>query len=387
MVASLALLALLVTATPGRAAERIWLEVKAPHEKGHVRGPVGLVEVRGWAGTGIRGKHDVIVAVDRSSSVWKASGIDVDGDGVIGRPRRGGLGETIDRTTDPGDTVFRAELMAARRLVERLDPATSRIGILSFTDHARLRAPLGSSRDTLQRTLSELPDPPASAGTSFYWAILDALQAFRDAPAKDGPKRLRSLVLLSDGAPTRPPPPDKAARFALHAAREAAREGVRIYAFGLGPDAISSPAIFSRIARITQGELLLVDHPADVIEQVPYLSLTKLTGVEIDNLSMSQSARAIRLLPDGSFDGYAPLRPGANIVRVRVRTADSERFVDRRIFFEKIEPRTREEVAAADALLKRLELRTLEAQLAAEVRVKRARLRARTRELEVVVEE
>lgn len=386
MVASLAVLVLLVGTRPGVAAERIWLEVNSPHEKAHVRGPVGLAEIRGWAGTGIRGKHDVIVAIDRSSSVWEASGVDVDGDGRVGRPRSRGLREAIDWTTDPGDTVFQAELVAAQRLVERLDTRTSRIGILSFTDHARLRAPLGSPRSELRRALSTLPNPPRAAGTSFYWAILDALEAFREAPAEEGGKRLRSLVLLSDGAPTRPAPPEKAARFALHAAREAAREGVRIYAFGLGPDAMQSPAVFSRITRITHGELLLVDHPADVIEQVPYLSLTKLTGVEIDNLSMSRSARAVRLLPDGSFDGYAPLRQGLNIIRIRVRTEDSERFVDRRIFFEKIEPRTREEVDAADALLKQLEIRTLETQLAAEVRIKRALLRARTRELEIVVE-
>ena len=56
MVAMRATLLLSLLSVPISAgAEAVWAELDSPHQGQVVREPVGLVEVRGWAGTGQRG--------------------------------------------------------------------------------------------------------------------------------------------------------------------------------------------------------------------------------------------------------------------------------------------------------------------------------------------
>ena len=66
-------LALLLWPTPS-AAERVWARFETPEPWEHVREPIGLVEVRGFAGTGIPGMHDVVLLIDRSGSTWGPDG-------------------------------------------------------------------------------------------------------------------------------------------------------------------------------------------------------------------------------------------------------------------------------------------------------------------------
>src|SRR5262245_18534775 len=63
-------------AAPAARAENIFLDVDTPHSGDLVREPLGLCEVKGWTGTGLRGKHDVVVVLDRSGSTFRSSGMD-----------------------------------------------------------------------------------------------------------------------------------------------------------------------------------------------------------------------------------------------------------------------------------------------------------------------
>ena len=86
MVAMRATILLSLLSVPISAeAEPVWAELDAPRQGQVVREPVGLVEVRGWAGTGQRGSHDVVIVLDRTASTFEPAGVDVDGDGTIGR--------------------------------------------------------------------------------------------------------------------------------------------------------------------------------------------------------------------------------------------------------------------------------------------------------------
>src|SRR5262245_10882004 len=108
-----------LVAAPARAAEKVWVELESPSNEVTVKSPVGLVEIKGWTGTGLRGGHDVLIAIDRSSSVYSASGADIDGDGRVGRDRSE-FDMVLDfdrKCTDPDDTILRAELAAARKLI------------------------------------------------------------------------------------------------------------------------------------------------------------------------------------------------------------------------------------------------------------------------------
>jgi len=356
------------------AAEKVWVELETPAQnETTVKSPVGLIEVRGWTGTGLRGGHDVLIAIDRSASVWKASGSDIDGDGKIGRSRtpRDFFLEYNRQSTDPGDTILRAEIEAARRLIQRLDSDTTRMGLMSFANGARVHAPIGSSRRILYNALDNLPLEPDFKGTSFENALKLARYQFegQPRPAKPEDRRNLSVILLSDGAPTWPSPPSHAEQLAIGSAMDAAKLGVRVYAFALGPEAVGNPDIYERITQVTGGELVLVATPGEVTDFVPHMSLTKISRIEIDNLSSSEKARAVRLFPDGTFDGYAPLREGLNIIRITVYGEDGyERVVDRRVYFEKTPADTEERRAQAEKVIRDLKVRTMETELAESAR-------------------
>ena len=83
------LMAVIVSALPARGGdERIWLEVQAPEPGTVVTGPIGMLEVEGWAGASSEDRHELIVAIDVSRSTGLPSGVDVNANGRIGRTLR-----------------------------------------------------------------------------------------------------------------------------------------------------------------------------------------------------------------------------------------------------------------------------------------------------------
>ena len=366
------LLALLGAAlvAPAANAERVYLEVDAPHSGDPVSEPIGLVEVRGWAGTGLRGKHDVVIVLDRSGSTFRSSGVDVNGNGIVGHEFPGPPpDELVLWTSDFGDTIVSAETLAARRLIERLDPDTTRMAIVSFGGNANIEAPLGSTRAKLLAALDAMPPRPNENGTNMYGALETAIDVFEAAPPEPGVTRQREILLLSDGVPTSPPqPPGAAQRISVHAARNAARAHARIYAYALGPTAAVARDRFDEIVRANGGELLVLDSPGDIVEFVPYLSWTSIASVSLQNTTSGEAGRAMRLFPDGSFDGFAPLRPGRNELRF---TATSQGGTAATatcwVSFEKTLP----DPEKLERLRKMLQVRAIETELAERARVKR----------------
>jgi len=374
-----ALAAFLAPAAP--RAERVYVEVDAPHSGALVSEPMALIEVRGWVGTGLRGLHDVMLVIDLSASAFRASGVDVDGDGLVGR--------TLDDppsahpvlwTTDFGDTIVSAELEAARRLIERLDPDTTRMGLVSFGGNARLEAPLGSSRAQLLAAVAAIPPTPNEHGTYMYGALEEAIVAFGPQPQGQAQRRQRQILLLSDGIPTAPAPATAAQKTSIHAARNAARAGARISAFALGPTAAERRVQFQEIVDANGGALIVLDQPADIVEFVPYMSWTRIARVELRNATTGAAGRAVRLFPDGTFDGFAPLALGRNQLELRaVSEGGAHETVTRWVTFEKTLPDP-EKLAR---LRKTLEVRTLETELDERARVKREQALARQKTLDI----
>jgi hypothetical protein len=351
-------------------ADRVFLDVDTPHSGDTVSEPIGLVEVRGWVGTQARGKHDVLILLDRSGSTFASSGIDVDGDGVIGHnysPRP--PPEIVTWTSDFGDTIVSAETLAARRLVERTDPTTTRMGIISFGGNAKVEAPLGSSRAQLLAALDALPPRPNEYGTYMYGALDTAIKTFESAPPEPGVTRQRDILLLSDGEPTAPPSPENAAQdTAVHAARNAARANARIYAFALGPVAARHREQFDEIVRANGGELLVLDSPGEVVDFAPYTSFTAIARMRVENATTGQPGRAVRLFPDGSFDGFAPLADGKNELRfVATSEAGAELTTSRFVTYLKTAPNPER----LEQLKKTLQIRAIETELAERIRAKR----------------
>ncbi len=375
----LAVLCASLASTRARA-ELVYVEIDAPRSGDSVREPLALVEVRGWAGTGLRGKHDVVIVIDRSGSAFRASGVDVDRDGITGEQYGSEPpDEIVLWTSDYGDTIVSAELLAARRLVERLDPATTRMAIVTFGGNANVEAPLGSSKQQLLAALDAQKPWPNENGTNLYGALETAIDAFAAAPAEPGVTRQREILLFSDGIPTSPPdPPGAAQRISVHAARNAARAKARIYAYALGPTAAVARSSFDEIVRANGGQLVVLDKPADILEFVPYLSWTSIAAVRLENASNGQAGRAMRVFPDGSFDGFAPLQAGKNELRfTAVSEQGTEATVTRWVSFDKLPPDP-EKLAR---FRKTLEVRALETELAERARQKREAVRKKSLEV------
>jgi hypothetical protein len=364
-------------------AEAIWAELDRPRSQERIREPVGLLEVRGWAGTGMRGQHDVIIALDRTASTFEPSGSDVDGDGHVGKRIR--IERGVEIISDPDDTIQAAQLLAARQLIQRLDSTSTRMGIVTFARTEKVLARVGTPRDDLLAALDGLPPRPGRGGTYFYGAIIASLKVFEQAPPSGG-RRHQSIIFLSDGLPNRPSPPAFAAKAAVRASQHAAKANVRIYSFALGPEVASHPQVFLDMAEANRGELLIVENPGDIIYFVPHMSLTNLSKVEIRNVTTGKKGRAVRLFPDGTFDGYVTLAEGENLLLVTVHgEGGGTKTVERKVVFEKTAGDTDAARRRLEQLLAKIRERTLETQLAEEARLKRKQ--ALARQLEIRVED
>jgi hypothetical protein len=339
-----------------------------------VTGPIGLLEVQGWAGASSEDRHELVIAIDVSRSTGLPSGADVNGNGKTGRVLRSSrdplrVATPQRRCTDSGDTVLAAEIAGARRLIERLDPKRTRVGIVIFSGGARVIAPLGSSHAEIGAALSELAADLLPFGTTDLAAALrTATRAVLDGAPSSGAKAHRALILLSDGTPAGWEPVEKAAAETLEAALEAAERGIRIHTFAIGTEAMEGTDVFARISSRSGGQFVAVEKPADIALRLSQLKLTRLAEVVLRNVTTGEPGRATRLFPDGSFDGVVGLVPGRNRISVTARGPGGvEQFAERIVLFERRELRDAADLQATREKLAWLRRRTLETELALEI--------------------
>lgn len=413
-----ALAAALVAAAPARGAggeaSDGWLRVEWPPAGGAtVRS--GLVEVRGHAGARGQRGHEIVLVLDRSDSALQPCGVDLDGDGPGGTTRpellawlaaqsgvRAALVQRL-RESDFEDSILAAELEAARALLERLDPRVFRTGLVVFSDRARLVAPVGSPPAALRAALEEVsrsffedlrgthfaaavekahralvpaPPPPPRPVKKRFWQRAEPPPAPAPAPLPD---RERSILFLSDGAPTLPVHGNRAAEHALAAVRAAAADGVRLYAFALGPETEQALPVYRKMASLGGGRFERIERPGDAPARLRRVDLADLEELRIENVRTGEAARSQRTFPDGSFDAFVSLAPGENRLRFSARASDgTSQRVERSVVLDATRAGGGNEDARA--LLEELRRRTREMELWAEV--ERGR-RATVREIEL----
>jgi uncharacterized protein YegL len=378
----------------------VWLRVDAPGPETRREGRLDWLRVVGRAGTGAPVEYDVALVIDVSGSTALASGVDVDGDGTVGRvlrrpgdPRSKPPRDLRHLCSDRGDTILDAELAASTRLVEGLAAGATRFAVISFADRARLEAPLSAERAPTQAALERLAGRFGGGYTNLADAIrvaTDALRgADRDEAGRAAPRR-PVILLLSDGRPTYPGSTAHAAARAREEAARAAEAGVALFTFGLGTDGSEASAareLLAELASTSGGASVQLARPGDVLYELPRLELAGVAAMEIENVSAASPGRALRVTADGNFDGYVPLVAGENRIRViaRGRRGGEER-VDRIVHFVPRAPADAAEAARfaaeEEAFRRALQLRTVEAELALELEAARAGAR---RELEIEV--
>jgi Mg-chelatase subunit ChlD len=337
---------LVLTAAPAVGAEGprevppVSLEIEYPSGD-LVVGPSGCgLFVAGRAGPP---SLDVVIVIDTSASTAEPSGVDVDGDGRLGQPEVGPVGFIMHehRSSDPGDSILSAELAAARRLAQILDPRRTRVALVSFSGgpadlhtgepvlpNAVTRVPLTDDSAHLEEGLEALRGA-APAGRTHMAAGIDRatveLLGLAGAISTANPTHTRASVLLTDGTPTEPFGRDRPAdnvRATIRAADRARRARIRVSTVALGPQALEGPVAVVEIAERTGGAFIPVRRMEDLLEAIGEVQLTAPVRVEIANRSSGEMAREFRMTPDGSWGGFVPLSPGENRIEVVARTED-----------------------------------------------------------------
>jgi hypothetical protein len=367
----IAALALACAADPVRLEEQaggaygLDLQLVSPRPGAPIRNSAGLVEVTGRVGRDWLLGADVVVALDLSNSSLLASGMDVDGDGVVGETRRfakdgGGYGRPWRSwTSDPDDAIVWAELEAARQLIRSLDSPHSRIAVLTYTGSSRVRSLLGSPTRALD-SLEEIAIVEDWSGTDVSGALRESRDLFLAVQHREGPERPRVVFLFSDGRPTVPNARHWAARKAIAEARKLTERHIAVCVLGFGESIVSEDkeekdiAFLNELARTTGCEHIPIYSP-DLLgfDRPPrYFAPSEFT---LRNLTTGRPGRAVRLLRTGLFDGFVELVPGANTIEVSAVLPDGRRLASRRVVhYRPTGEQTDEEREATARLLLRL---------------------------------
>jgi hypothetical protein len=356
-----------------------WLELDAPVDGASLAAVVPLVEVRGHAGLGPHGPQDVVLALDSSGSVFTDSGIDLDGDGITGKMKCrldfGSCPLTNLKiwTTDFDDILIKVEIDAAQNLVAQLDPNTTRMGLVKFGREAWTELPVGPLA-ALSKYLADF-DYDLSPGTDIVGALHQSLDALEQAPPLSGAPPQRVILLLTDGEVSIPEldPAQQRDYLAGFVARARAAH-TRVFTFGVGPQLEIPDEFLANLASATGGRHVAVKTAADIAVELQLIRLTGLADVELRNTTNGASGRAVRVFPNGSFDGYAPLVEGDNELDV-IATLDDGRRVEShaRVRFARPAHPTAAELADAEKLAAKLKERIVSTDLATRVEAERRR--------------
>jgi len=380
--------------SPAAGDEQVWIDLHAPTDELVQTLPLAMIEVEGSTGAGRLHYHDVAIVIDLSASTRLRSGTDVNENGVVGksspeiREDYWGAASPEMLCDDPGDTIAAAEIAAVRRLLKLLNASRTRVALIAFGDRAELVAKLTSTRPEVEAALDLLDQRHGWYGGTNYAAALDvAREALLDAGDGGRPGRKRSILFLSDGYPTLPPPEPNPGRAAIAAARKAGDQGVHIHAFALGPEAVRGRDVLDLLSRVSDGSLTEIERPGEVLFHLPAVELSEVAEVRLENVTSHQSGRAIRLLADGSFDGFVPLVGGPNLVRVTATGIGGGRqVVERTVLYQPAAGQRTEVDLEVSRLRQLLHDRTVEVELAGEIQRAREQRRKHQRELHLEVE-
>ena len=330
---------------PPRSLE---LEIEHPLEGAIVGDAAGVfVAGRAQALRGQTRRFDIIIVIDTSGSTNDPTGVDVDGDGVVGTPLRGASPVSPNfGSTDPGDSILAAEVAAAGRLLDGLDPRSTRVGLVTFAGQlvmtqrgylsttrvhraAITEEPLSFAYKRIRLALADVRERGAHGMTHMAAGVDQAsveLLGLTGSLSRADPDTEKIILFFTDGAPTLPHWDSEVGNVSavLQSAQRARRAGVRIHSFAIGPEALEGPISTVEMAAITDGLFTPVRHPGRLVQFIEGASFANVAEVQVRNLSSGESAFLARIHADGSWDALVPLGEGENQLEVRARSSDGD---------------------------------------------------------------
>ena len=393
VVAAAALVLIGATPEPGSVGEldEPWITLDEPRAGLELEALAALAEMRGRVGVGLQGPQDVVLAVDTSGSVFLPSGIDLDGDGAVGAPacdferyQRLTCPSYRRWTTDFDDIVLKVEISAALQLVGLLNPKLSRIGMVKFGDTVWVEQPVGEPdgvRGALERFRYVM-----RGGTDIAAALASGLDLLEAAPPSTAGTPQRAILLLSDGVVSMGTDlsPEEAARQIDAAIARARATRTRVFAFGVGAADGPGPILLAKLANETKGRYVAVPSAHEIAVELPLVSLSGVSDIELVNETTAANGRAARVFPDGTFDGFVPLGPGENTLRVTATLVDGRTLEARtHVTYSRPVAPSAAQIAERELLLEKLRTRTITTDLGRRIQAERRRRRLQQLELEV----
>ena len=353
---------------PASAAEPR-VQILSPKDGGRITQEQNLIFVSGKVARDAArsARVDVFLVVDVSGSTAQYAGSDLgdagelpDNSGFSGFPTPqisiGGMGVGRPPVRNLRNSVLAAEVAAARRLLLQLNPETTRVGVLTFSEGAKLLQPLTNDFERLRRVLDDILRAGPYGGTNMVEGIRMGITELMGLGASE--KRADAVkvqIMLTDGFPTLPIGVSRRAapedtNLAINAARLAGKAGIKVHVFTLGEEALSYPRAAVGIAQESGGTYTPVIRPADVLSVVENVSVVGVDSVQVVNRTTGQKATQHRLAADGFFSSALPVVEGPNQIDVFARASDgsngsdsitvfyqsgSQKSLDLEIFLEK----------------------------------------------------
>jgi von Willebrand factor type A domain len=279
---------------------------------------------------------DIFLVIDISGSTAMYGGADLgDADqppesSGFGMPQISIGGMSLGRPPlrNPRNSILAAEIAAARRLLLQLNSETTRVGVLTFSEGAKLMQPLTHDFEQVRRVLADILRAGPYGGTNMVEGIRMGITELMGLGSSE--KRTDAIkvqFLLTDGFPSLPigggkrmTPEDIS--LTINAARLSGKAGIKVHVFALGEEALSYPRAAIGIAKESGGTYTPVVRPADALAVLENISVVGVDYVQIVNQTTGQKATQLRLAADGFFASAVPVVEGRNQIDVLARASD-----------------------------------------------------------------
>jgi Mg-chelatase subunit ChlD len=286
--------------------------------------------------TGRSASVDILLVMDVSGSTAMYAGADL---GEADQPPEspgfsppqiviGGMNIGKPPLRNPRNSILAAEVAAARRLLLQLNADTTRVGVVTFSEGAKLLQPLTHDFEQIRRVLADVLRGGPFGGTNMVEGVrMATAELFGLGTSEKRTDAIKVQFLLTDGFPSLPIGGGKRAtpqdtELAINAARLAGKAGIKVHVFALGDEALSYPRAALGIARESGGTYTPVMRPADVLAVLENISVVGVDYVEVLNQTIGQKASQLRLAADGFFSSAVPVAEGRNLITVSARASD-----------------------------------------------------------------
>jgi Mg-chelatase subunit ChlD len=229
---------------------------------------------------------------------------------------------------NPRNSILAAEVAAARRLLLQLNGESTRVGVLTFSEGAKLVQPLTHDFEQVRRALSEILRAGPYGGTNMVEGIrMGITELMGLGTSGKRTDAIKVQFLLTDGFPSLPIGGGKRMTpedidLTINAARLSGKAGIKVHVFALGEEALSYPTAAVGIAKESGGTYTPLVRPADALAVLENISIVGVDYIQIVNQTSGQKATQLRLAADGFFSSAVPVVEGRNQIEVVARASD-----------------------------------------------------------------